>query len=281
MQHLNNFNSAVMFLQDCEDYINLAPRIDFQSDQKKTCWSSALLTDAKKQTWRNARDDLLRESGEPTWEDYKEWCLNQVCNPAVKIHDVGRALAKATMRNDQSVQSFNNYLAMLWSQRDCYVTDAEQMESLRDKIVEKIPLEAMKEAIQPTTYATLLQQYQGIEQRLRRTNELLALDKTCPSGDKTSTRESSDQHAKPKGQHGKNQKDQNKGLSTSASQGQKPARTKLEDGDSTTKQKKPLAEIQCWECQQMGHFKGLLECPKYVASNETRNQGLGKGKGKA
>ena len=234
-----------MFLRDYEDYIDSAPCIDFQLDQEKTRWSSSLLTDAKKQTWRNARDDLLRETGEPTWEAYKEWCLNQVCNPAVKIHDVGRTLAKATMRNDQSVQSFNNYLAMLWSQRDRYVTDAERKESLQDKVVEKISLKAMKEAIQPTTYAALLQQYQSIEQRLRRTNELPALDKTRPSGDKTSISGSSGQHAKTKRQHRKDQKDQNKGLSTSASQGQKLAQTKPEGGDSTTKQKKPLAEIQC------------------------------------
>ena len=65
-----------MFLRDYEDYIDSAPRIDFQLDQEKTRWSSALLTDAKKQTWRNAKDDLLRETGEPTWEAYKEWCLN-------------------------------------------------------------------------------------------------------------------------------------------------------------------------------------------------------------
>ena len=45
---------------------------------------------------------------------------------------------------------------MLWSQQDRYVTNAERMESLQDKVVEKIPLEAIKEAIQPTTYAALL-----------------------------------------------------------------------------------------------------------------------------
>ena len=114
------------------------------------------------------------------------------------------------------------------------MTDAERKESLQDKVVEKISLEAMKEAIQPTTYAAL-----------RRTNELPALDKTRPSGDKTSISGSSGQHAKTKRQHRKDQKDQNKGLSTSASQGQKLAKTKPEGGDSTTKQKKPLAEIQC------------------------------------
>ena len=31
-QHLNNYNSAVMFLQDFKDYIDSATRIDFQSD---------------------------------------------------------------------------------------------------------------------------------------------------------------------------------------------------------------------------------------------------------
>ena len=55
------------------------------------------------------------------------------------------------MRDNQSVQSFNNYLAMLWSQRDRYMTDEERIESLQDKVEKKISLEAIKEAIQPTT----------------------------------------------------------------------------------------------------------------------------------
>ena len=93
--------------------------------EEKTRWSSAILVDAKKQTWRNARDATLRDTGEPTWEGYKEWCLNQVRNPAVESQDVGRQLAKASMKETQSVASFNDYLASLWAQRDRVVTDAE------------------------------------------------------------------------------------------------------------------------------------------------------------
>ena len=40
--------------------------------EEKTRWSSAILVDAKKQTWRNARDATPRDTGEPTWEEYKE-----------------------------------------------------------------------------------------------------------------------------------------------------------------------------------------------------------------
>ncbi len=182
------------------------------------------------------------------------------------------------MRNTQSVASFNDYLTTLWSQRDRLVTDAERMEALRDRVVEKIPLEAMKEATQPITYAALLLQYQGIEQRLRKTKELPAIDKSRP-GDKTGTQGSNGrQQARSKGQHAKDQK---KGSSSSASQGQKPARNKPEGGDSDKKYKKPLSEIQCYDCQQYGHFKGSPECANYVASNESRNQSSGKGKGKA
>ena len=167
------------------------------------------------------------------------WCLNQVRNPAAKSHDVGRQLAKASMKETQSVAS-------LWTQRDRVVTDAERMEALRDRVIEKIPLEAMKEAIQTITYAALLLQYQGIEQRLRRTKELPALDKHKP-GDKASSQGGgSQQHAKPKGQHAK---DHNRRSSSSASQGSKPARTKPEGGDSGGKQKKPLSEIQCHDCK--------------------------------
>lgn len=65
-QHLNNYNSAIMFIRDCEDYIASAPRSDFRIDEEKTRWSSAILSDAKKQTWRNVRDATLRETGEPS-----------------------------------------------------------------------------------------------------------------------------------------------------------------------------------------------------------------------
>lgn len=65
-QHLNNYNSAIMFIRDCEDYIASAPRSDFRTDEEKTRWSSAILSDAKKQTWRNVRDATLRETGEPS-----------------------------------------------------------------------------------------------------------------------------------------------------------------------------------------------------------------------
>ena len=157
-QHLSSYNAAITFLQDCEEYIASAPRSDFSTDEEKTRWSSAILADAKKQTWRNQRDAILRTVGEPTWEQYKEWCLNQTRNPAVKSHDVGRQLAKAQMKETQSVASFNDYLTGLWAQKDRIVTDAERMEALHDRVVEKIPLEAMKEANQPTTYAAQLLQ---------------------------------------------------------------------------------------------------------------------------
>ena len=279
-QSLNSYNAVDTFLQDCEEYIASAPRNDFSTDEEKVRWSSNLLVDAKKQTWRNERATTLRETGEPTWEYYKAWCLNQVRNPAVKAHDVGRQLARAHMKETQSVSSFNDYLASLWAQMDRVVTDVERMEALHTRVLEKIPLEAMKEATQPTTYAAMLLQYQGIEQRLRRTKDLPALEKN-KSGDKAGSQGSGgQQHSKPKGQHAK---DHNKGASTSASQGSKsnkPARNKPEGGNSRSKQKKPLAEVQCYDCQQYGHYKGQPECANYVANNETRNQGSGGGKGK-
>lgn len=152
------------------------------------------------------------------------------------------------------------------------------MEALRDRVIEKIPLEAMKEATQPTTYAALLLQYQGIEQRLRRTNELPSLDK-YRFGDKASNKKNEgQQHGKSKGQSAK---DRSKGSSPSASQGRKPARVKFEGGDSNDKHRKPLSEIQCYDCKGYRHFKGSPECPNYVASNEARNQGSSKGKDKA
>ena len=122
----------------------------------------------------------------------------------------------------------------------------ERMEALRDRVIEKIPLEAMKGAIQPIPYAALLQQYEGIEQRLRRTKELPALDKHKPGDRASSQGGGSQQHAKPKGQHAK---DHNKRSSSSASQDSKPARIKPEGGDSGGKQKKPLSEIQCYGCK--------------------------------
>ena len=83
-----------MFLKDCEEYITSAPRIDFRTDIEKIRWFSAILSDAKKQIWWNERNAIIRDFGEPTWKQYSDWCLNQVRNPAIKSHDIGRLLAK-------------------------------------------------------------------------------------------------------------------------------------------------------------------------------------------
>ena len=276
-QSLTKYDSVVMFIRDCEDYFASSSSSDFRTAEEKTRWSSAILADSKKQTWRNDRDAILRATGEPTWEEYTDWCLNQVRNPAIRAHDVGRQLSKAEMKESQSVASFNDYLTKLWAQMDRLIADEERMETLRTRVVEKIPLEAMKEALMPTTYAALLQQYQSIEQRLRRMGDLPALDKSRP-GDKTGSQGGSNRsHARSKTQHAK---DRGKGASSSASQGAKPARTKPEDGGSAGKPK-DLSNIRCYECGNMGHYKGDPACPKYVASNENRNQTPGKGKGKA
>ena len=74
------------------------------------------------------------------------------------------------MRKTQSIASFNDYLIRLLAQRDRLISDKERMKALRDRVIERISLEAMKKAIQTTTYAAWLQQYQALEQRLRRTN---------------------------------------------------------------------------------------------------------------
>ena len=276
-QPLDHYNSVVMFLQDCEDYIASAPRNDFQTDAEKVRWGSAILADAKKQTWRNQRDATLHVTGEPTWENFKAWCLNQVRNPVVKSHEVGRQLAKASMRENQTVANFNDYLASLWAQKDREVTDAERMEALRDRVIEKIPLEAMKEAIQPTTYAALLQQYQSIEQRLRRTKDLPTLDKTR-SGDNTTTQGGGSQQGKAKGQPAKNT---NKGATVAATQGGKPKRNKSKDGDRKPSKDDVPAKLTCWKCGNPGHYKGSRECPQYEEGDETRKQSSSKGKGKA
>jgi hypothetical protein len=81
------------------------------------------------------------------------------------------------MKDTQTVASFNDYLTALWAQRDRPVDDQERMETLRARVVEKIALEPMKDALQPITYASLLLQYQGIEQRLRRMKELPLTDR--------------------------------------------------------------------------------------------------------
>ena len=275
--HLSNFNSTMTFIRDCEDYIASAPRNDFRTDAEKTRWSSAILADAKKQTWRNARDALLFSTGEPTWKEYTEWCLDQVRNPAVKSHDVGRQLARATMRDTQTVASFNDYLASLWIQRDRPVDELERIEALRARVIEKISLEAMKEAVQPITYAALVQQYQGIEQRLRRTKELPAIEK-ARSGERSHTQ---DGHARAKPSHARTGSRDRKGSSSSASRGRKPARNNPEGGDSARTRMRSLSKVKCYECQEYGHYKGSPDCSKYVARNETRNQSKDWGKAKA
>ena len=275
-QHLSNFNSTMTFICDCEDYIASAPRNDFRTDAEKTRWSSSILADAKKQTWRNAREALLLSTGEPTWKQYTEWCLDQVRNPAVKTHDIGRQLARATMRDTQTVSSFNDYLASLWVQRDRPVDELERMEALRARVVEKISLEAMKEAVQPTTYAALVQQYQGIEQRLRRTKELPAIEK-ARSGERSNTQ---DRHARAKPSHARSGSGDRKGSSPTVSQRRQPARNKPEGGDSARTRKRSLSTIKCYECQEYGHYKGSPDCAKYVATNETRNRSKEKGKAK-
>ena len=175
------------------------------------------------------------------------------------------------MRKTQSLASFNDYLISLRAQRDRLTSDKESMKALRDRVIESILLEAMKKAIQSTTYAALLQQYQGIEQRLRRTNELPALEKSHSDSKSGSQKGSEKQHQPAK--------DQSRNSTPSASQGRKLTRSKPAGGDSASKNQKPLAEVQCYDCKQYGHYKNSPKCPNSIA-NEARNQNFAKKKGK-
>ena len=47
-QHLNHYNFVIMFFQDCENYIALTSRIDFQTNNEKIRWGFALLMNTKK-----------------------------------------------------------------------------------------------------------------------------------------------------------------------------------------------------------------------------------------
>ena len=92
-QSLEEYNAAITFLEDCEDYFESPPRIDFTTDEEKVRWSLAFLVDKKKRNWRNSRNLERRHGHEPTWQEFAEWCLSQVRNPVIKSHDVGRQLA--------------------------------------------------------------------------------------------------------------------------------------------------------------------------------------------
>lgn len=271
-------NNARAFIRELTLVFKLTGDL-YDTDEEKVTYALGYLSESTAERWENTHD--LDNSDDLNWDDFKEWVLNSVGDPANRMLSVLLEWENARQGEHQSARKFALQLEALEKQLYTYTEEqkvghylAKLKPALRQLIAQHhaIPKTREELVIMADRIETI-----GNPSRKRNTSD--------PPEHRNENRKkkSSDARGKPAdSQRG------GRGQQTQGSKSQGKSKDKGKDRDKDDH----LSGVTCWNCNETGHYSNTCDKPKketvravkddkQSASDKQKNSKSGKGKGSA
>jgi len=227
---------ARAFIKELEVIFALA-KSSYQTEQDKVLYGVMFLAGEPYETWHHRYE--VSNLGAYTFEDFRQFVLDAVEDPANRSITVTMSYEKAVQREGQSIASFASDLATIEEQMSPY-TEEQRVRHLLAKITPDLRNEIIKYHEIPVTRQGLISLGARIE----------SVDKRAPS-----KRDAPDSH--DRSQRKRHLSSRSDLQPARPARAQKVERTETRERTSTFDK----SQIECYGCGKKGHYKSECRSP--------------------
>jgi hypothetical protein len=200
-----------------------------------------------------------KESGEVTWEDFKQMLRDLLQDPVTRALSQGLRYDRAQQRTGQTVQQFVNYLDELEAELEPY-SDGHRKQHLLAKLRPELRRALGNYQELPATRTQVINLAIQLEANMEKGTKGITLVDRTQAG-QSQKQQSGGQPTKPHGQRPRGKSSERKQVGTP--QADKPRQSgsnrPQSGGAAQTFRGTPLKFITCYQCNKKGHYAN--DCP--------------------